>query len=125
MRLGGGRLLATVPRCIAEDVELAVARAREAQARWSGSSWEERKRILLRFHDLVLARQDELLDVIQLESGKARRHAFEEILDAAMVARYYGRTAERHLRRRRQAVSRDLPRLVQRAQTMGRPDLEA
>ena len=54
----------------------------------------------------MLARQDELLDVIQLESGKARRHAFEEILDTALVARYYANTAQRHLRahRRRGAL---------------------
>ena len=58
---------------------------------------DERRRILLRFHDLILDRQDEMLDVLQLESGKARRHAFEEIMDVAMVARYYARTAERHL----------------------------
>jgi succinate-semialdehyde dehydrogenase/glutarate-semialdehyde dehydrogenase len=96
-----GRPLATVPRCTADDVELAVRRAREAQARWRESGWEERRRILLRFHDLVLDRQEELLDVIQLESGKARRHAFEEILDVAIVARYYARSAERHLRTRR------------------------
>ena len=49
----------------------------------------------------MLARQDELLDIIQLESGKARRHAFEEILDVAIVARYYARSAERHLRTQR------------------------
>ena len=93
-----GAPLATVPRCTPEDVDAAVKRAREAQARWRLASFDERRAILLRFHDLVLDRQDELLDIIQLESGKARRHAFEEILDAAIVARYYARSAERHLR---------------------------
>ena len=96
-----GRLLATVPRCTADDIELAVRRAREAQARWRQSDWETRQRVLLRLHDLVLKRQESMLDVIQLESGKARRHAFEEILDVSIVARYYGRTAARHLRTRR------------------------
>jgi succinate-semialdehyde dehydrogenase/glutarate-semialdehyde dehydrogenase len=96
-----GRLLSTVPKCTPEDVEFAVRRAQEAQARWRESSFAEREQILLRFHDLVLGRQDELLDVIQLESGKARRHAFEEILDTAIVARYYARSAARYLRTRR------------------------
>ena len=96
-----GEVLATVPRCEAEDVEAAVDRARAAQRRWRESDFAERRRILLRYHDLVLDRQDEILDILQLESGKARRHAYEEILDAAMVARYYARTAERHLRARR------------------------
>ncbi len=92
-----GQLLATVPKCTGEDVEHAVQRAREAQAHWRQSDHATRREILLRFHDLVLDRQDELLDVIQLESGKARRHAFEEIMDAALVARYYARTAEGYL----------------------------
>jgi succinate-semialdehyde dehydrogenase/glutarate-semialdehyde dehydrogenase len=96
-----GRLLATVAKCTPEDVEFAAKRAREAQAKWRESSFAERVEILLRFHDLVLNRQDEVLDVIQLESGKARRHAFEEILDSAIVARYYARTAERLLRAHR------------------------
>jgi succinate-semialdehyde dehydrogenase/glutarate-semialdehyde dehydrogenase len=96
-----GALLASVPRCTGDDVERAVNQARRAQQRWRRSGWAERERILLRFHDLVLDRQDELLDVLQLESGKARRHAFEEIMDVAMVSRYYARTAQRYLRTRR------------------------
>jgi succinate-semialdehyde dehydrogenase/glutarate-semialdehyde dehydrogenase len=96
-----GQLLASVPRCTAEDVEEAVRRARAAQESWRETDWATRREILLRMHDLVLARQDELLDVIQLESGKARRHAFEEILDVALVSRYYARTAERYLKPRR------------------------
>ncbi len=100
-----GEVLGTVPRCTAEDVDAAVRRARDAQRRWRESSFDERREVLLRFHDLVLDRQDELLDIIQLESGKARRHAYEEILDASIVARYYARSVERHLRvKRRQGA---------------------
>ena len=93
-----GRPLGWVPRCTAEDVDAAARRARETQASWRNTSFAERREILLRYHDLVLDRQDAILDVIQLESGKARRHAYEEILDGAIVARYYARSAERHLR---------------------------
>ena len=89
-----GQRLATTPRCTAADIELAARQARSAQERWTRTSFAQRREILLRFHDLVLERQDELLDVIQLESGKARRHAFEEILDTALVARYYANTAQ-------------------------------
>ncbi|HLL87352.1 MAG TPA: succinic semialdehyde dehydrogenase [Thermoleophilaceae bacterium] len=96
-----GELLGTVPRCQPEDVEAAVERARAAQARWAETSFAERERVLLRFHDLVMSRRDELLDLLQVESGKARKHAFEEFMDVVMVARYYARTAEHHLRARR------------------------
>jgi succinate-semialdehyde dehydrogenase/glutarate-semialdehyde dehydrogenase len=101
-----GRVLGVVPRCTAEDVELAVQRAREAQTSWARTGFAEREALLMRVHDLVLDRQDEVLDVIQLESGKARRHAFEEILDVALVSRYYARSARRLLRpqRRRGAL---------------------
>ena len=88
------------------DVEAAIRRARAAQRSWSSTSFAERKRWLQRYHDIVLARQDEILDLVQLEAGKARRHALEEVLDAAIVARYYANTAEKHLasRRRRGAL---------------------
>jgi succinate-semialdehyde dehydrogenase/glutarate-semialdehyde dehydrogenase len=101
-----GQALGVVPRCTGDDVELAVSRAREAQASWAATGFAEREALLMRVHDLVLERQDEVLDVIQLESGKARRHAFEEILDVALVSRYYARSARRLLqpRRRRGAL---------------------
>src|SRR3954470_24810118 len=57
-----GELLGTVPRCTAEDVELAVQRARAAQEQWRETSFAERRRILLAFHDLVFDRREELLD---------------------------------------------------------------
>jgi succinate-semialdehyde dehydrogenase/glutarate-semialdehyde dehydrogenase len=96
-----GETFASVPRCTTADVAAAVKRGRAAQRAWRTTSWAERSRLLLRFHDLVLANREQILDVIQLESGKARRHAFEEIMDVALVSRYYARTAEKHLRARR------------------------
>ena len=92
-----GGLLGCVPKCTPEDVEAALARARDVQAAWARTPFAERRAVLRRFHDLVLARQDEILDLVQIESGKARKHAFEEVLDVAIVARYYANTAERHL----------------------------
>ena len=56
---------------------------------------------LLRLHDLVLDRQQEIIDLIVWESGKARKHAFDEPLHIALTARYYGRTAHQHLDTRR------------------------
>jgi acyl-CoA reductase-like NAD-dependent aldehyde dehydrogenase len=96
-----GAVLGYLPACEEQDVEFAVTRARAAQPGWAARPAAERAAILLRFHDLLLERQDEVLDIIQLESGKARRHAFEEILDTAVVARYYGRQGPRLLRPRR------------------------
>src|SRR4051794_27873730 len=47
------------------DVERAAATARAAQRSWSTTSLDVRAQVLLDFHDLVLDRQDDLLDLIQ------------------------------------------------------------
>ena len=93
----GGRV-ADLPVSTEADVETAFARARAAQGPWAARSVSDRARVLLRLHDLVLGRQDEVLDIVQRETGKARRHAFEEVVDVALNARHYARTARRDLR---------------------------
>ncbi|WP_299443465.1 succinic semialdehyde dehydrogenase [uncultured Phycicoccus sp.] len=92
-----GAPLATLPTSTASDVAVALDRARAAQRRWARMPMADRSRVLLRLHDLVLERQSDLLDLVQLESGKARVHAFEEVADCALVARYYARRGPRHL----------------------------
>ncbi|MGB0101899.1 MAG: aldehyde dehydrogenase family protein, partial [Nocardioides sp.] len=89
--------LAHVPQSTADDVAEAFARARKAQLAWSRTSLDTRAAALLRLHDLVLDRQDEIVDLIVWENGKARKHAFDEPLHVALTARYYARTAHRHL----------------------------
>ncbi len=96
-----GAVLAEVPRGVAEDVTAACATARDAQQEWARRPAKERAAVLLRYHDLVLANAQEILDILQLESGKARVHAFEEVLDVAIQARYYGHAAPGFLRPRR------------------------
>ena len=96
-----GAVVALLPDGREADVELAVSRARGAQPAWAARSFAERAQVFLRFHDLLLARQNEVLDLIQIETGKARRHAFEEVLDTAIVCRHYAWQAERLLRPRR------------------------
>jgi acyl-CoA reductase-like NAD-dependent aldehyde dehydrogenase len=92
-----GAPLAHIPQSTDGDVEEAFVRARAAQAAWALTPLEERSAILLRLHDLVLARQDEIIDLIVWESGKARKHAFDEPLHIALTARYYARTGHDHL----------------------------
>ncbi len=82
-------LVGTLPRSTPEDVVLAQARLRIAQEEWAQRPFADRAKIFLRFHDRLLDRQEEILDLIQLEAGKARKHALEEVLDSAIVARYY------------------------------------
>ena len=93
-----GEVLGEVPIGTPEDVTAAFTRARDVQQEWAQRPVRERAAVLLRYHDLVLDRQGELLDLIQAENGKARVWAFEEIMDQAVTARYYARLAPRALR---------------------------
>jgi succinate-semialdehyde dehydrogenase / glutarate-semialdehyde dehydrogenase len=92
-----GAPLAHIPQSTEEDVVEAFVRARRAQESWARTSLEHRSAIMLRLHDLVLERQEEILDLIVWESGKARKHAFDEPMHIALTARYYARTAQQHL----------------------------
>ncbi|MFE7212558.1 succinic semialdehyde dehydrogenase [Streptomyces sp. NPDC057611] len=96
-----GDKLADLPESTPEDVAGAYERARAAQAVWAQVPVRQRAAVLLRFHDLVLARQAEVLDLIQLETGKARLHAHEEVQAVAVAARHYGRRAAAYLKPKR------------------------
>ncbi|MFE7564016.1 succinic semialdehyde dehydrogenase [Kitasatospora sp. NPDC057500] len=96
-----GERLAGLPRSTPADVEVAYELARRAQPAWAALPVRRRAAVLLRFHDLLLKRQDEVLDLIQAETGKARLHAFEEVLAVAIAARHYGRSAQAYLRDKR------------------------
>ncbi|MDH6578097.1 succinic semialdehyde dehydrogenase [Kitasatospora sp. MAP5-34] len=96
-----GDRLASLPRSTPADVEKAYELARRAQRSWAALPVGRRAAVLLRFHDLLLKRQDEVLDLIQAETGKTRLHAFEEIMAATLGARHYGRRAPSYLRDRR------------------------
>ncbi|WP_392963844.1 succinic semialdehyde dehydrogenase [Streptomyces sp. LN245] len=98
-----GEKLADVPESTPEDVEKAFERARAAQGAWAATPVRRRAAVLLRFHDLVLARQAEVLDLIQLETGKARLHAHEEVQAVLVAARHYGLKAPSYLRPKRHA----------------------
>ncbi|WP_274561427.1 succinic semialdehyde dehydrogenase [Streptomyces spiramyceticus] len=96
-----GEKLADLPESSPEDVATAFERARAAQPAWAATPVRKRAAILLRFHDLVLERQAEVLDLIQLETGKARLHAHEEVQAVAIAARHYGRKASSYLKPKR------------------------
>lgn len=90
-------VIGEIPRCGPADVQEAVRRARKAQATWAAKSVQERVAIIDRFHDLVLERKAAILDLMQIETGKARLHAFEELFDVLNNARYYHQVATKYL----------------------------
>jgi len=96
-----GAQIADVPASGTAAVDSAFASARAAQPAWAAKSVTERAAVVLRFHDAVLAEQEEILNIIQWENGKSRGNAMDELLDVALTARYYGRSSARHLRTKR------------------------
>jgi succinate-semialdehyde dehydrogenase / glutarate-semialdehyde dehydrogenase len=88
-----GAKLVDLPQSSTTEIDVAFDRARKAQREWAARPLAERTAIFSRLHDLILREQAEILDVIQTETGKARSHAFEEVVDVALNCRYYARTA--------------------------------
>jgi succinate-semialdehyde dehydrogenase / glutarate-semialdehyde dehydrogenase len=82
----------------AHDVADAASAARAAALAWQLSTPAHRRAVLLRAHDLLLERREQLIDTVQTETGKTRGQAFEEVFQGATVTRYYALTAERVLR---------------------------
>ncbi len=93
-----GRKLADVARCKAADVDRAVAAAREAfeDRRWAGLSPRERKTILIRFADLVLANREELALLETLDMGKPISASMSTDVPAtANTLRWYGEAIDK------------------------------
>ncbi|MDH3463903.1 MAG: succinic semialdehyde dehydrogenase, partial [Acidimicrobiia bacterium] len=100
-----GQEIGSVPQATGEDVAAAADAARIAQRQWNRLSIKTRVRTFTRFHDLLVDRADEAIDLVQLEAGKSRVPAFEEVFDVAGVTRYYFNIAPSALRRKRRSVS--------------------
>ncbi len=92
-----GQPLGAIPQSSEDDIVEAFARARRAQAAWARVSLDDRSAMMMRLHDLVLDRQEEIIDIAVWESGKSRKDAYLEVYHVALTARYYARTAHRHL----------------------------
>ena len=93
-----GRLLTQVARCGAADIDAAVASARSAfdSRRWSGMAPSQRKRIMLRFADAVMADADNLALTETLDMGKPVRYARSvDVNSAANCLRWYGEAIDK------------------------------
>lgn len=93
-----GKRIYDLPQLSRHQVEAAIAKAREFAPIFAKVPVRDRAMILSRLHDIMLEHEEKLLDVLQLETGKSRAHAFEEFAGAAGAARYYARKATKFLR---------------------------
>lgn len=89
-----GEVVGDVPDQSPAEVISAVERARDAQPRWAERPIEERVAILRDFVELVLEHRARMLDIIQLETGKSRFDALEEVLEVFVTSQYYAGYAQ-------------------------------
>jgi gamma-glutamyl-gamma-aminobutyraldehyde dehydrogenase/4-guanidinobutyraldehyde dehydrogenase/NAD-dependent aldehyde dehydrogenase len=93
-----GRVLTQVARCGAADIDAAVSAARAAfdDHRWSGLAPAQRKRIMIRFADLLLEHADELALTETLDMGKPVKYARAvDVNSASNCIRWYGEAIDK------------------------------
>jgi succinate-semialdehyde dehydrogenase/glutarate-semialdehyde dehydrogenase len=89
----------------AKEVSAALEAARKAQPAWAALPFSERARYMTRALEILLERQDEFMDVVLRETGKARSEALTmEIYASCDSLSYYARRAEKILRPERKRL---------------------
>lgn len=74
-----GEIFNYVPSATKDDLDRAVAAAKEAFKKWSATPYEQRAKCLLKFGELVEAKKDELAQALTMEQGKPLAFAMGEI----------------------------------------------
>ncbi|WP_260854157.1 aldehyde dehydrogenase [Paraburkholderia sp. BCC1886] len=93
-----GQTIAQIAECDAEDVDLAVKSARQAfeSGVWSRRAPAERKAVMLRFAELILAHREELALLESLDVGKPITNAYNgDIVSAATCIQWYGEAIDK------------------------------
>ncbi|KZX54946.1 aldehyde dehydrogenase [Halioglobus sp. HI00S01] len=81
-----------------EDVAAAIQKARAAQPAWAATSMKARAAIVEKALQILLERQDEVIDTVVSETGKARTDAMSmEVFSVADQLCYYAKNAEKFL----------------------------
>lgn len=96
-----GEVITALPQSNQADVERAYAEARSAQMQWAKWPLRKRMRVIKKFHALLLDDWETVVDLMQMEVGKARKMAFEEVCDVAMTTSHYLKVAPRVLKERK------------------------
>ena len=87
-----------VPVDSAADVRATIATARAAFRQWSMLDFKQRANVLLSARDLLLARQEDIIQTICAENGKPRLEAISEFFYVCDVITFYAKQAKRFLK---------------------------
>jgi succinate-semialdehyde dehydrogenase/glutarate-semialdehyde dehydrogenase len=88
-----------------EEVQAAVDRARAAQPAWAAKSFDERAAYIHRMADLLMEKQDLIMDTVIRETGKPRAEALSmEVYAAVDSCVFYAKRAKKFLARERRRL---------------------
>ncbi len=90
-----GSVLGTVPAMGASETRRAIEAAAAAQGAWARRTAGERAAILRRWHDLMLAHQEDLAVIMTAEQGKPLAEARGEIAYAASFIEWFAEEGKR------------------------------
>lgn len=86
-------VLALAPRATAEEIEAAVASARDAFLTWREVPVPERARLMLRYQHLLKEHHDELAELLASETGKTFADAKGDVWRGIEVAEHAANVA--------------------------------
>lgn len=90
-----GEALAEVADCGVDEASRAAAIAWDSFLSWKQKTAFERSEIMMRWHDLIMANQEELARTMTLEMGKPIKEARGEIAYSAGFVKWYAEEAKR------------------------------
>lgn len=97
-----GERIGSVKNTSPEEVEIAVENGRKAFQTWRKTSFAERKKIIMKAREIILAEMDEIALLISNESGKPVAEALSmEIAPVLDLMQYFARNAQSLLKPRK------------------------
>ena len=90
-----GKRLGTVPEMGAAETRRAIEAAERALPEWRGRTAKERASILRRWHDLMMANQEDLAQLMTAEQGKPLSESRGEIAYAAAFLEWFAEEGKR------------------------------
>ena len=88
-------IIGHVPNCGAEETNVAINAAAEAQKKWQKYPAKEKASILRDFYDLLCSNQDDLAKILTYEQGKPLAEAIGEIAYSASFIEWFAEEAKR------------------------------
>jgi succinate-semialdehyde dehydrogenase/glutarate-semialdehyde dehydrogenase len=90
-----GEVIGTVPKLGADETRQAIEAANRAFPEWRKKTAKERAAVLRRWHELMIASQEDLARLMTLEQGKPLVESRGEVVYAAAFLEWFGEEAKR------------------------------